>query len=102
MPSENLKNWTCSYSGYREDAGRPVRRLEIPRDRVTVILGFGDRLRINPVGSTKSIQSQIFVVGLGEKPLIVNHEGVQSCIERIPPPLLEPCQSRILNARKTN
>lgn len=81
MPSENLKNWACSYSGYREDAGRPVCRLEIPRDRITVILGFGDRLQINPVGSTKSIQSQIFVVGLGEKPLLVNHEGVQRCIE---------------------
>lgn len=80
-PSENLKSWACSYSGYREDAGRPVCRLEIPRDRVTVILGFGDRLRINSVGSTTSTHAQAFVVGLGEKPLIVKHKGIQRCIE---------------------
>ena len=80
-PSEHLKSWACSYGGYHEDVGRPVCRLEVPRDRVIVILGFGDRLRINPVGSTASIRSQAFVVGLGEKPLIVEHEGVQHCIE---------------------
>lgn len=80
-PSEHLKSWACSYSGYKEDVDRPVCRLEVPRDRVIVILGFGDRLRINPVGSTASIQSQAFVVGLGEKPLIVEHEGVHRCIE---------------------
>jgi hypothetical protein len=51
-PSEHLKSWACSYSGYHEDVGRPVCRLEVPRVRVIVILGFGDRLRINPVGST--------------------------------------------------
>ncbi|NJL39701.1 MAG: AraC family transcriptional regulator [Leptolyngbyaceae cyanobacterium SM1_4_3] len=81
MPSENLRSWACLYSDYREDAGRPVCRLEVPRDRVIVILGFGDRLQINPVGSTASIQSQAFVVGLGDKPLLVKHEGVQRCIE---------------------
>ena len=81
MPSEKFKSWACSYSGYHEDAGRPVCRLEIPRDRVTVILGFGDRLRINPVGSTAYIHLQAFVVGLSEKPLLVKHEGVQRCIE---------------------
>ena len=81
MPSEDLKSWTCAYGGYSEDAGRPVHRLEVPRDRVTIILGFGDRLRIKPVGSTASIQSQAFVVGLGEKPLLVKHEGIQRCIE---------------------
>ncbi len=81
MPSENLESWACSYSGYHEDTGRPVCRLEVPRDRVIVILGFGDRLRINPVGSATSIHSQAFVVGLGEKPLLVKHEGVQRCIE---------------------
>ncbi|NER82047.1 MAG: AraC family transcriptional regulator [Leptolyngbya sp. SIO1D8] len=81
MPFENFKSLACSYSGYYEDAGRPVRRLEIPKDRVTVILGFGDRLWINPVGSTTLTQAQAFVVGLGEKPLIVEHGGVQRCIE---------------------
>jgi hypothetical protein len=45
IPSDILKGWVCSYSGYREDVGRPVRRLEVLRDRVILILGFGDRLK---------------------------------------------------------
>lgn len=81
MPSENLKSWACSYSGYREDAGRPVCRLEVPRDRVTIILGFDDRFQISPVGSKTFVQCRAFVVGLGEKPLLVKHEGIQRCIE---------------------
>lgn len=81
IPSDRFKNWDCSYSGYHEDVGRSVCRLEVPRDRVTAILGFGDRLQINPVGSKTSDRYQAFVVGLGDKPSIVKHEGVQSCIE---------------------
>ncbi|MEM9452360.1 MAG: helix-turn-helix domain-containing protein [Cyanobacteria bacterium P01_E01_bin.6] len=81
MPSENLKSLACTYSGYREDTDRPIGRLEIPKDQVTVILGFGARLRTSPVGSTTLTQSQAFVVGLCEKPLIVEHEGSQRCVE---------------------
>jgi hypothetical protein len=43
---ECSREWACSYGGYREDVGRPVCRLEVPRDRGIVILGFGDRLLI--------------------------------------------------------
>ncbi|MBW4422423.1 MAG: helix-turn-helix domain-containing protein [Myxacorys californica WJT36-NPBG1] len=82
MPSDNLKSWACSYSGYSEDVGRSVCRLEVPRDRVTVILGFGDRLQINPVDlKTSPVNYQAFVVGLGEAPLLVKHDGFQRCIE---------------------
>jgi AraC-like DNA-binding protein len=82
MPSDHLKTWACSYGGYREDVGRTVCRLEVPRDRVTVILGFGDRLQINPIDSkVPPVKCQAFVVGLGESPLIVQYNGVQYCIE---------------------
>jgi hypothetical protein len=72
MPSDSLKSWACSYSGYRENVGRSVCRLEVPKNRVIVILGFGDRLQIHPVGSTvPPVQYQAFVVRLGADPLIV-------------------------------
>lgn len=82
MPSDNLKSWACSYSGYSEDVGRSVCRLEVPRDRVIVILGFGDSLQIKPVGFEASpVNYQAFVVGLGEAPLLVEHHGFQRCLE---------------------
>ncbi|MBW4474298.1 MAG: hypothetical protein KME45_28565 [Stenomitos rutilans HA7619-LM2] len=43
-PCDRLKDWACSYSGYREAVSHPVRRLEVSRSRVILILGFGDRL----------------------------------------------------------
>ena len=82
MPSDNLKSWACSYGGYSEDIGRSVCRLEVPKDRAIVILGFGDRLRINPVDfKTSPVNYQAFVVGLSESPLLVEHDGFQRCIE---------------------
>ena len=81
-PSKNLQDWICSYSGYREDVERPVRRLEAPKNRVILILGFGDQLQIRSVGAQLTPnQYQAFVVGLGEKPLITEHNGAQRCIE---------------------
>lgn len=82
ISSEHLKNWACSYSGYCEDAGRPVSRLEVPRDRVIAVLGFGDRLQINPVNFKTSLANyQAFIVGLNEAPLLIEHDGFQRCIE---------------------
>lgn len=82
MPSDNVKSWACSYSGYSEDVGRSICRLEVPRDRATVILGFGDRLQINSVDfKTSPVNYQAFVVGLSEAPLLVKHNGFQRCIE---------------------
>jgi AraC-like DNA-binding protein len=82
IPSDSLQRWACSYSGYRENVERSVCRLEVPKNRVIVILGFGDRLQIHPVGSTvPPVQYQAFVVRLGADPLIVEHHGFQHCIE---------------------
>ena len=81
-PSHLLKDWVCSYSGYLEDVGRPVRRLEVPKDCVIMVVGFGDRLHISAVDSSlKSDRYDAFVVGLGTKPLIAEHGGAQRCIE---------------------
>lgn len=80
-PSDNLKNWDCSYSGYYEDVDHSVSRLEVPRDRVMVILGLDNCYQINSIDSKTSIPYQAFVVGVGSRPLIVEHESVQQCIE---------------------
>ncbi|MCU0566824.1 MAG: AraC family transcriptional regulator [Oculatellaceae cyanobacterium Prado106] len=81
-PSDNLQSLACSYGGYREKVGRSVRRLEVSRDRVMVILGVGDRFQINALEpKASSIACQAFVVGLGEAPLLVEHDGFQHCIE---------------------
>ncbi|MBE9097957.1 hypothetical protein [Vacuolonema iberomarrocanum] len=44
-PSRATKDWVTAYSGYHEDVGRSVCRLETPKDRIILILGFGDRPR---------------------------------------------------------
>ncbi len=81
-PSDILKGWACSYGGYREDVGRSVCRLEVPSSRVTVILGFGDRLQISSLCSKLApVKYRAFVVGLGEDSLITEHSGMQRCIE---------------------
>ncbi|MEO0532700.1 MAG: helix-turn-helix transcriptional regulator [Cyanobacteria bacterium P01_A01_bin.123] len=86
-PSLALADWVYSYGGYRENVGQPVRRLEVPKDRVMLILGFGDRLQIQPVGaSPTSSQYGAFVVGFGKQPLVTKHDGMQSCIEVELPP----------------
>ena len=81
-PSDSLRGWVCSYSGYREEVGRPVCRLEIPKDRVILILGFGGRLYVSSIGSRLDpSRYKAFVVGLGEKPLLTEHNGAQHGIE---------------------
>ncbi|MBE7381512.1 MAG: AraC family transcriptional regulator [Leptolyngbya sp. SIO1E4] len=81
-PSEALKNWVCAYRGYRENTEQPICRLEVPKDRVILILGFGDRLHIHSVGSqSPASQYAAFVAGLGANPLITEHSGVQRCLE---------------------
>ncbi|MBE9168957.1 AraC family transcriptional regulator [Pleurocapsales cyanobacterium LEGE 06147] len=81
-PSNTLKGWVCSYSGYREEVGQPVCRLEIPKERVILILGFSGRLHISSVGS-RLVPSRYkaFIVGLGENPLLAEHNGAQHGIE---------------------
>lgn len=82
QPSNFLQNLVCSYSGYREEVGRPICRLEIPKDRIILILGFGKFLHIDTVGSSaKTSKYRDFVVGLNANPLLVEHDGYQQGIE---------------------
>ncbi|MEO1300184.1 MAG: helix-turn-helix domain-containing protein [Cyanobacteria bacterium J06636_16] len=82
QPDGALKGWVCSYIGYCENPGRPVSRLEVPKNRVILILGFGDRLSIRSVNArTSADQYAAFIADFGANPLITEYEGVQRCIE---------------------
>ena len=82
QPSAILQDWVCAYSGYQENSRQPVRRLEVPKDRVILILGFGESLNIQAVGSQLLAERYTaFVAGLNENPLITEYSGVQRCIE---------------------
>ena len=79
-PSHLLRNWVNSYSGYYEEVLYPVHRLEVPKGRVILIIGFEESLQISFINSNYS-NYQAFVVGLNEKPLITKYNRVQCCIE---------------------
>ncbi|MEO0408617.1 MAG: helix-turn-helix domain-containing protein [Cyanobacteria bacterium P01_A01_bin.135] len=81
-PSSAVKPWVSAYSGYREAIGYPICRLEVPKARVILILGFGDGLRIRSADAKlKPSQYRAFVVGLNERSLLVEHGGAQCGIE---------------------
>jgi hypothetical protein len=81
-PSPNLRSFINYYNGYREDLGQSVCRLQVPSARVILVLGFGDYLRIKPVGSkSESKIYQSFIVGLDGNPLLAEHDGTRHCIE---------------------
>ncbi|MEO1147302.1 MAG: hypothetical protein AAFY26_17105, partial [Cyanobacteria bacterium J06638_22] len=80
-PSHATNDWVAAYSGYREDVGRSVCRLETPKDRIILILGFGDRLRIRPVDAKQqSCEYSAFVIGLSDAPMLTQYDGAQQGI----------------------
>ncbi|MEM8806512.1 MAG: helix-turn-helix domain-containing protein [Cyanobacteria bacterium P01_G01_bin.38] len=82
QPSRPLSSWVCAYGGYEENTRFPVRRLEVPKDRVILILELGTRLQVGDAANESSPgQYDAFVVGLNGKPLITEHSGAQCCIE---------------------
>jgi len=81
-PLPALKCWLNRYSGCYEALAQPLRRLQIPRAQVFLILGFGSDLQICPVGSQSHPKAfQSFVVGIAANPLITEHSGARHCIE---------------------
>jgi AraC-like DNA-binding protein len=71
------------YSGYREDAGQPVRRREVAVAWVVLIIGLGEPLRITgqlDAGVGGQVVTS-FVAGPGELPVLTEHAGTQHGIE---------------------
>lgn len=81
-PRSTLRPWLDQYQGFYEALAHPRHRLQVPRARVFLILGFGNELRVRPVGSQGRSQGfQSFVVGIAANPLLSEHRGARHCIE---------------------
>lgn len=76
-----LAAYDAILTGYAEDVGRPVARLELPRPRTTLILALGAELRLRPAGGAERALWRAFVTGLGNGPTLARHEGRFACIE---------------------
>ncbi|GHC43303.1 helix-turn-helix domain-containing protein [Streptomyces flavofungini] len=76
-PHPRLRPGVLSYRGFRLALGAPRQRLEVPIGAVTLMLGFGDRLRIRGLpGSTRPPVSLVSVVsGLTTRPVLGEHDG---------------------------
>lgn len=82
-PHAALAGVARGYTGYRENTPGPLRRREVPRAAVTVILSFEHPLRVLPSldGRDPGVTVTSFVAGLDDAPTITEHAGRQHGIE---------------------
>ena len=83
---ERLRGLLDPHAGFRERSARPVRRREVPVPRVMVIIGWGGQLTVSRDTPPMSGLSA-FVVGLSTTPALVDHDGIQDCVELCLTPL---------------
>jgi AraC-like DNA-binding protein len=76
VPHPSLRAHVHSYCGYREDLLAPLRRRELPGERVTLILSFGAPIRLRGTARTTGVFTS-FLVGLGDAPTVTEHDGGQ-------------------------
>jgi len=82
QPHAGLKRKLHHYSGFYEALTQPVSRLQVPRAQVSLVLGFGDDLKMHPVGSDADSKAyQSFLVGINAQPLMSEHRGTRFCID---------------------
>jgi AraC-like DNA-binding protein len=75
-PSPRLAPWVLRYCDYRETTRLPLHRREVATPSVTLIISFGDRLRVRPDGGTGGTFTS-FLAGLYDRPVVVEHDGRQ-------------------------
>jgi AraC-like DNA-binding protein len=81
-PTQSLRGQVYGYQGYWEALKRPVYRLVAARPYVVIILGFGDKLPVHPVGQLNQATGyQSFVAGLQAPVLVSQHQGERGCLE---------------------
>lgn len=82
-----LAAWDCRLSGFSENLGRPVRRLEVASARVRLVIGFdGPYLLANASANAPARSCQAFLIGMGGGAMTTEHRAAQSCIEVDLPP----------------
>lgn len=83
-----LAAWDCRLSGFSENLGHPVRRLEVASARVRLVIGFdGPYLLASASATAAPARScQAFLIGMAGDAMTTEHAAAQSCIEVDMPP----------------
>jgi AraC-like DNA-binding protein len=77
-----LQPFVREICGYRETHAAVLRRNELPRPGVVMLLGLGPPLRIaRGARPLRASHATGFVVGLDDRPLATEHDGAQEGIE---------------------
>lgn len=82
-PAAALRGIVRSYHGFVVDSGLPATDRVLPAPTVTLILSFGDRLRLRATpGSNHRDGSYLsFVAGLDDLPGVIAHDGHQAGVQ---------------------
>jgi AraC-like DNA-binding protein len=82
-PAGALRGIVRSYHGFVVDSGVPTTDVVLPAPTVTLILSFGDRLRLRAApGSNHRDGSYVsFVAGLDDRPGVIAHDGRQAGVQ---------------------
>lgn len=79
-PVLSVSRYARGYAGFAERAGVEVRRVEPARAHSAIIIAFGGRLTVGPVGDAGG-ELLSFVAGAGSGPLVSSHDGRLQCVE---------------------
>ena len=75
QPPAALAGVVRRYLGYREYSSEPVRRRQAPVGSCALIIGFGHGIRLD--GAFGSVESESFVAGMGDLPVLTEFRGEQ-------------------------
>jgi AraC-like DNA-binding protein len=77
-PGPALRGRALAYTGYGEYTRLPVQRRETPAGHLTLIMSFGDELRVQAVpGADELSVYTSFVAGMHDRPSLTAHDGRQ-------------------------
>lgn len=81
-PPAFLAGHVSGYRGYSESVRRVIRRLEVPKGQPSLIVGFGEEVRISCIGADRNATPYTaFLVAPGGGSVIAEHDGTFGCIE---------------------
>ncbi|MGA4541828.1 helix-turn-helix domain-containing protein [Uniformispora flossi] len=81
-PHPALTGLVGGYCGYAERTPWPLRRREVASRQITLIISFGDRIRLLPHdGIAVPDETVSFVAGLHNGPTVTEHDGVQAGVQ---------------------
>jgi AraC-like DNA-binding protein len=79
-PDPRLRGLVARYGDYHERTDAPLRRLEVPRGEIPVIVDFGDGWLVGQ-GETALTRLGSFAGGLHDGPAVAEHGGRARCMQ---------------------